>query len=56
VLPLVSLVAFVWFFYVKDIRKVQDKYMQAQKQHNETIEKLLERIAKALEKRDGGSV
>jgi large-conductance mechanosensitive channel len=56
VLPFVAIAAFIWFFFVKGFRKIQDKYMQSQKQHNETMEKLLERIAKALEKKDGGSV
>jgi len=56
VLPFAAIAAFIWFFFIKGFRKIQDRYMQAQKQHNETMEKMLERIAKALEKRDGGSV
>jgi flagellar biosynthesis/type III secretory pathway M-ring protein FliF/YscJ len=59
VLPLLSILAiaaFVWFFLIKGVRKIQNKAMEAQKQHRETVEKLLERIAKALEKKDGSSL
>jgi len=55
ILPFLVIAAFIWFFFVKGIRKFQDKAVAAQKQHQETIEKLLERIAKALERKDGGS-
>jgi large-conductance mechanosensitive channel len=56
VLPFVVIAAFIWFVFIKGIRRIQDKQLEAQRQHNETMEKLLERIAKALEKKDTGSM
>src|SRR6266496_4104765 len=55
-LPFIAIAAFIWFFFVKAFRKMQDKAVDAQRQHNANMENLLERIAKALEKKDGGSV
>jgi large-conductance mechanosensitive channel len=55
-LPIFLIGIFIWFFFIRGIRRVQNtnkEHIEAQKRHNETVEKLLERIAKAVEKRNG---
>ena len=59
ILPFIIIAVFIWFFFGRAVRKSQrrsDDYMAVQKQHNERVEQLLERIAKAVEKKgmDGG--
>src|SRR6516164_425603 len=36
ILPLVIIAAFIWFVFIKGIRKVQEKSLEAHRQHNET--------------------
>ena len=53
ILPFILIAGFIWFFFVRVVRKNQkrsDDYMARQKQHNERVEQLLERIAKAVER------
>jgi large-conductance mechanosensitive channel len=52
-LPIILIGAFIWFFFIKNIRKIQNTSVEVAQQHHEKVEKLLERIARALEKRNG---
>jgi hypothetical protein len=55
-LPVLLIGAFIWLFVMKGMRGMQKKnfeHVEEQKRHNEVVEKSLERIAKALEKRNG---
>jgi large-conductance mechanosensitive channel len=55
VLPFVIIGVLFYFFFIRMINKNKtrsDDYMASQKQHNERVEQLLERIAKALEQKD----
>jgi large-conductance mechanosensitive channel len=55
-LPILLIAAFIWFFFVRRMRKLWDTNsirVEEQRRHNEVTEKLLDRIAKALEKRNG---
>jgi ATP-dependent Zn protease len=52
ILPIVLIAVFIWFFFGRVLRKTQkrgDDYMATQKLHNDRVEQLLERIAKAVE-------
>ena len=54
-LPIVFIAVFIWFFFVRSIRKVQERGLSAQseqREHQERLEKLLERIARALEEQN----
>ena|SRR6267142_19134 len=51
VLPILIIAAFIWFFFGRFIRKNQKRgedYMAAVLQHNERVERLLDRIAAGL--------
>ncbi len=52
VLPIIVMALLIWFFFIRSVRKLQTSQVQEQRQHRENIEKLLERIAKALEAKD----
>ena len=55
VAPFVIIGVLFYFFFVPMIRKNQKRsndYIASQKQHNERVEQILERIAKALEQKD----
>ena len=55
VVPFVIIGVLFYFFFIRAVRKGRkqsDDYTARQKQHNERIEQLLERIAKALEQKD----
>lgn len=49
VLPIVLIGAFIWFFFIRQMRGMWTQY-EANQRHHEAVEKLLERIAIALEK------
>jgi hypothetical protein len=51
ILPIVLIATFIWVFFIRTLRKLQTSQVEEQRQHRETIEKLLERIAKALEEK-----
>jgi membrane protein implicated in regulation of membrane protease activity len=54
VAPFVIIGVLFYFFFVPMIRKNKtrsDDYIASQKQHNERVEQILERIAKALEQK-----
>ncbi len=55
ILPFVVIAGFIWFFFVRAFRGMQNRAVEMQKQHHDAVERLLERIAKALEKKDSGS-
>jgi hypothetical protein len=49
----------VFLFFIRAInknKKRSDDYIASQKQHNERVEQILERIAKALEQKDKDAV
>jgi len=51
VLPILIIAGFIWFFFSRVLRKSQKRsedYMGAVLQHNERVERLLERIAAGL--------
>ncbi len=52
VLPFVIIAALIWFFFIRSVRNLQTSQVQEQRQHRENVEKLLERIAKALERKE----
>jgi large-conductance mechanosensitive channel len=52
--PFVLIGVLFYFFFVRTVnknKKRSDDYMASQKQHNERVEQILERIAKALEQK-----
>jgi large-conductance mechanosensitive channel len=52
--PFVLIAVLFYFFFVRAVnknKKRSDDYMASQKQHNERVEQILERIAKALEQK-----
>lgn len=51
--PIVLIGAFIWVFFVRHLRRMQNR-IEAGRRHEEVMEKLLERIAMALEKKDKG--
>ena len=54
VVPFVIIGVLFYFFFIRAIsknKKRSDDYMASQKQHNERVEQILERIAKALEQK-----
>jgi hypothetical protein len=53
VLPIVLIAVVIWLIFVRGIRKVQNSYREDLRQHQQVVEKLLERIAKALERKNG---
>ena len=54
ILPIIVIAIFIWLFFIRNIKKMQHGYREEQRQHNRAVLELLERIAKALEKRGGG--
>jgi prolipoprotein diacylglyceryltransferase len=52
-LPILLIGAFIWFFFIRQMRKMPYRFEEAQR-HNLAVEKLLERIAIALEKNKDG--
>src|SRR2546423_1371795 len=55
VLPILFVGVLVWWFLRGPVRKQQrrsENYIADQKQHNERVEQLLERIAKAAERKE----
>jgi hypothetical protein len=52
-LPIILIGVFLWLFFIRGIRKMQSGQIQEYRQHREKVEALLERIAKAVEKRNG---
>jgi hypothetical protein len=53
VLPVLFIGVFIWIFFIRGIRKIQRTQIQEYRQHREKVEQLLERIAKAVEERNG---
>lgn len=53
VLPFIIIALLIWFFFIRSVRNLQTSQVQEQRQHRENLEKLLERIAKALERKGG---
>jgi hypothetical protein len=51
-LPILLIGAFIWFFFVRQIRGISNNRMDEIQRHNLAVEKLFERIAIALEKKD----
>jgi F0F1-type ATP synthase membrane subunit b/b' len=59
VAPFVLIGILFYFFFIPMIRKNQKRsndYIASQNQHNERVEQILERIAKALEQKDKDAV
>ena len=59
VVPFVIIGVLFYFFFIRTISKNKtrsDDYIASQKQHNERVEQILERIAKALEQKDKDEV
>lgn len=57
ILPIIVVGCLIFFFLRKPLRKQSkrsDDYIANTVQHNQRVEQLLERIAVALEKRNGG--
>jgi F0F1-type ATP synthase membrane subunit b/b' len=57
--PFVMIGVLFYFFFVRAVNKSKkrsDDYIASQKQHNERVEQILERIAKALEQKDKDAV
>jgi len=55
ILPIILVGIVFWWFFGRFMRKQQMRsanYMSDQKQHNERVEQLLERIAKAVERKE----
>jgi ATP-dependent Zn protease len=52
-LPIIFIAVFIWLFFIRSIRKIQTRQIEDYRQHREKVEQLLERIAKAVEKRNG---
>lgn len=53
--PFIMIGVLFYFFFVRTLRKNQkrsDDYIASRKLHNERVEQILERIAKALEQKD----
>ena len=50
-LPIVLIAVFIWFFFVRSLRKLQTSAVDEQRQYRQNVEKLLERIATALEEK-----
>ena len=56
VVPILLIGGLVWWFFGRAVRTSQkrtDDYVARQEQHNQRVEQLLERIAKAVERKDG---
>jgi ATP-dependent Zn protease len=59
VLPIIVVAMFVWWFFIRAVRKGQGKtndYIAKQTQHMQRVEQLLERIAVAVEKKHNQDV
>ena len=55
IVPIILAGIVVWWFFGRFVRKQQtrsENYLADQKQHNERVEQLLERIAKAVERKE----
>jgi len=52
-LPIFFIGVFIWLFFIRGIRRLQNTQVQEYRQHREKVEQLLERIAKAVEERNG---
>jgi hypothetical protein len=52
-LPILLIGVFIWIFFIRGIRRLQGTQIQEYRQHREKVEQLLERIAKAVEERNG---
>ena len=52
-LPILLMGVFIWIFFIRGIRRIQRTQIQESREHREKVEQLLERIAKAVEERNG---
>ncbi len=55
VIPILVIGVFIWFVFIRSVRKLQRTQIQEYRQHRDKVEQLLERIAKAVEDRNGNA-